>query len=161
MINYNRITPEIFIGSFPKTVVDVERLRHGTGITAVLNMQTDQDFLEWGVEWDKLKGIYMRLEMAVERVPIIDFDPIDLRERLWHAAATLDSLIAIGHRVYVHCTAGIGRAPATVIAYLVWSKHWSLEKAQTYVKACRPCAPSIDAIRLAVADREMRQQQAV
>ena len=44
-----------------------------------------------------------------------------------------------GKRVYVHCTAGLGRAPAACIAYLYWvaddcslreGGNWSLDKAR-------------------------------
>ena len=30
------------------------------------------------------------------------------------------SFVFCGHRVYVHCTAGLGRAPAVCIAYVHW-----------------------------------------
>ena len=47
--------------------------------------------------------------------------------------------LGTGKRVYVHCTAGLGRAPAACIAYLFWASqdeslreggNWSLNKAR-------------------------------
>ena len=49
-----------------------------------------------------------------------DFDPNSLREELPKAVCGLQRAISEGKTVYVHCTAGLGRAPAVVIAYLFW-----------------------------------------
>ena len=59
------------------------------------------------------------------RVPARDFDEDDLRQNLPQCVAALDQLLTAGNTVYVHCTAGMGRAPSTVIAYLVWREHWT------------------------------------
>ncbi|KAL4305003.1 hypothetical protein AHAS_Ahas16G0034800 [Arachis hypogaea] len=53
-----------------------------------------------------------------ERVAI-DFDPNSLRNILPKAVSSLEWAISKGKgRVYVHCTAGLGRAPGVTIAYL-------------------------------------------
>lgn len=50
-----------------------------------------------------------------------DFDPDSLRSILPKAVSSLDWAIEERKgRVYVHCTAGLGRAPATAIAYMFW-----------------------------------------
>lgn len=36
-------------------------------------------------------------------------------------------------RVYVHCTAGLGRAPAVCIAYMFWFKDMGLDEVSTQV----------------------------
>lgn len=41
-------------------------------------------------------------------------------------------------RTFVHCTAGIGRAPQTVISYLIFFKGYTLDDAINLVKAKRP-----------------------
>lgn len=153
MINYNQITPEIFIGSYPSNRLDVERLKNGLKVTAVLNLQTNQDFVDWGINWKELSHIYLQTDMLVERVPILDFDAVDLSAHLTHAVDVLDRLIKVGHRVYVHCTAGVGRAPATVVAYLVWCSNWTIDDAEDHVLKSRSCAPNMDAIRHADAIR--------
>ena len=154
MINYNRITPEIFVGSYPSNRLDVERLRNGLKITAVLSLQTEKDFIDWGINWKELSSIYLQSDMVVDRVPIQDFDGVDLRAQLIHAVDSLDQLISIGHRVYVHCTAGIGRAPATVLAYLVWCLNWTIDDAEAHLLKSRSCAPNMDAIRHADIERK-------
>ena len=42
MIDVSQILPNLFVGSFPKSTEDIDRLRR-EGITAVLNVQTDDD----------------------------------------------------------------------------------------------------------------------
>ena len=50
-----------------------------------------------------------------------DFDPESLRIMLPRAVSSLEWAIEEGKgKVYVHCTAGLGRAPATAIAYMFW-----------------------------------------
>lgn len=50
-----------------------------------------------------------------------DFDPESLRSTLPKAVSLLEWAIEERKgRIYVHCTAGLGRAPATAIAYMCW-----------------------------------------
>ena len=51
--------------------------------------------------------------------PIHDFNEVDLTEKLYEGAQMLNHMINNeGLNVYVHCTAGMGRAPAVVVVYL-------------------------------------------
>lgn len=157
MINLSEILPQLFIGSQPRSDIDVGVLKRA-GVNAVLNLQTDQDFVDWGVPWDRLRVCYEQHDIVVQRSPILDFDPTDLRARLAGAVESLDQLVTDHSRTYVHCTAGFGRAPAVTIAYLAWYRDFSLEQAYTHVTECRSCAPSMEAIRLADADRLQQVQ---
>ena len=49
-----------------------------------------------------------------------DFDPNSLRYELPKIVSVIDRSISEGSKVYVHCTAGLGRAPGAAIAYLYW-----------------------------------------
>ena len=55
-------------------------------------------------------------------------------------------------RVYVHCTAGLGRSPAVAIAALYWFTDMDLDTAYMYLTGIRPCGPNKDAIRGATYD---------
>ena len=154
MINLTRIQPDLFIGTCPQTHIDVDRLKAGPRITAVLNLQTDEDLVALGVNWTALEAYYAVCDLVIARWPIRDFDAEDLRRRLDGAVASLDQLLRGGHRVYVHCTAGVGRAPGVAIAYLSWVKGWDLDKAHGHVTSHRSCAPYLDAIRRAASERE-------
>jgi hypothetical protein len=51
----------------------------------------------------------------------VDFDPDSLRSQLPKAVSALEWAISqCKGRTYVHCTAGLGRAPAVAIAYMFW-----------------------------------------
>ena len=45
--------------------------------------------------------------------------------------------------VYVHCTAGLGRAPAVCIAYMYWFLDMSLDEAYQRLTEIRPCGPKV------------------
>lgn len=60
-----------------------------------------------------------------------DFDPHSLRSSLPGAVAALDGELRQGRSVYVHCTAGLGRAPAACIAYLYWFQDFQLQSVST------------------------------
>lgn len=147
MINFDRITRTIFVGTYPQSPLDIDRLRDGPRITAVVNLQSDTDMKSLGVSWRKLQKHYAKREITVYRHPIRDFDPVDLAARMRGAVSQVGDLEAVGHRIYIHCTAGVGRAPAVAIGHLAWNLGWELEEAYEFVRERRACDPYIDAIR--------------
>jgi len=53
------------------------------------------------------------------REPVRDFDPFSLRQRLPAVVKGLvRDLETNPGKAYVHCTAGMGRAPGVVLAYM-------------------------------------------
>ena len=151
-MDYHRIVSKLFIGSYPETLADVDRLRRDAGVTAVLNLQTDDDMRYFKLDWDALFDAYKSCGIELHRVPVRDFDAADLQEKLPAGVSTLKGLLEAGHTVYLHCSAGCGRSPTVAIAYLFWCYGWSLDRAVTHVTQCRSCSPNIDAIRLATAE---------
>lgn len=148
-MDFHRILPKFFIGSYPESADDIERLKRETGVTAVLNLQTDDDMRYFKLDWDSLLRHYESRGIEVRRVPVRDFDAVDLQRRLPACVSTLNHLLESGHTVYLHCSAGAGRSPTVAIAYLFWRCGWSLDQALAYVTQCRPCSPNVKAIRLA------------
>jgi hypothetical protein len=57
-MDYAQILPRLFIGSHPKTIDDIDRLRRESAITAVLNLQTDEDMLSVKLDWRPLEAHY-------------------------------------------------------------------------------------------------------
>lgn len=147
-MDYVQLLPLLFIGSFPRGADDVEKLRQESGITAVLNLQTDDDMRSLNLAWEPLEAHYKASGMELWRVPVNE-EPIEIREKLPECVRRLDRLLASGHTVYVHCTAGVCRSPTVAIAYLHWCYSWNLVVAETYVKQRRQCSPNLDAIRQA------------
>jgi hypothetical protein len=52
----------------------------------------------------------------------------------------------------LHSGTGLGRAPATALAYMYWFRGFSLEDAFAKLRAVRPCNPRLQAIREATCD---------
>ena len=152
MIDVSQILPHLFIGTFPRTSRDIDRLKRDVGITAVFNVQTDEDMAHWGVDWRELRSSYCEAGIDIRRVPVRDFDPDDLRQKLPECVEVLSELLDLGHVVYLHCNMAVNRSPSIAIAYLHWIKGWSLEKATDHVMECRSCDPYVEAIRLASED---------
>eukprot|EP00741_Cyanophora_paradoxa_P015813 tig00020904_g15266.t1 len=128
-----------FIGPYPQCEDDVTAMKEG-GVDAVLNVQTDEDHAHRMVNWGKMEELYARAGIAVRRHPIRDFDGESLRERLPEAVHTAHAWVSAGKSVYVHCTAGMGRAPAVVVLHLCWAQGLAPEAALAHVKAHRAVA---------------------
>jgi protein-tyrosine phosphatase len=122
------------------------------GITAVLNLQTQDDFDYHSVCWSDVRAIYFAKHMDVRRVPIRDFDDNDLREKLPAAVSVLAELMDSGHTCYVHCNVGVNRSPSTVICFLHWMLGWTIDDAEMHVRRCRDCSPVMEVIRTASRD---------
>ncbi len=148
-VDYDPILPELFVGSYPESGEEIDQLKQETGITAVLSLQTDEDLGSLQLDWPALEAYYKTSGIELRRVPVRDFDPEDLQAKLPECVRALDQLLSAGHSVFLHCTAGAGRSPTVAIAYLHWCRGWDLGQAAAHVKACRPCSPSLDAIRSA------------
>ena len=149
-MNYVELLGQLFLGSRPETTADIDRLRLTSGITAVLNLQTDDDMRAVNLVWEPLEAHYRNSGIELCRVPVRDFDPVDLREKLPKCVRAVDHLLAASHSVYLHCTLGAARSPTVAIAYLHWCRGWDLEEAVTYVKKRWQCSPNTEAVRLAV-----------
>lgn len=148
-MDYHQILPRLFVGSYPRNTDDIERLKRESGITAVLSLQTDEDIRHFKLDWDSLLTHYKSCGIKLHRLPVRDFDAVDLQSKLPACVSTLKELMQSGHAVYLHCSAGAGRSPTVAIAYLFWCDGWDLDTAVAHVQECRPCSPSIEAIRFA------------
>ena len=147
-MGHNAILSNLFVGSCPRNGADIEGLKQ-LGVTAVLNLQTDDDMAHLDLNWAAIETCHQAFGVEVRRVPVRDYDHKDLCKKLPACVQALAELIQQGHTVYVHCTAGSGRSPSVVIAYLHWEGKWDLDKAESHVQQCRPCAPDMEAIRQA------------
>jgi Dual specificity phosphatase, catalytic domain len=156
-LTYAQILPRLFIGSHPRSIEDVERLRREAGITAVLNIHTDDDMRAVNLEWPPIEAHYQTCAIVLRRAPMVE-EQIELRAKLYASIQALSALIAEGHIVYLHCTAGIGRAPTVAIGYLHTCLGWEWDEAVAHVKLRRECSPHLEALRLALADQGSREE---
>ncbi len=128
------------------TPEDLARIKAGTNVSAVMSVQHDECLAYWGIDYDEMLAEGEKLGLTMARHPIRDFDIGDMRKNLPHAVATLARLQAAGHRTYVHCTAGMGRAPLIVLGYLTLAERIDPEEAIRKILKGRPVAvPSWEA----------------
>lgn len=85
--------------------------------------------------------------------PIHDFNEEDLKFKLYEGAKLLNQMInEQGLQVYVHCTAGMGRAPAIVLVYLCLFKGMDPDESNLFVKSYRTVSvPNMRAVKEIVA----------
>ena len=152
-LTYAEILPRLFVGSHPRTTADIERLRREAGITAVLNIHTDDDMDAVGLDFPPLEAHYETCAVVLRRVPVLEQQP-EMRAKLYRCVQALNELLAEGHTVYLHCTAGIGRAPTVAIGYLHYCLGWDWDDAVAHVKQARQCSPHLEALRLSLSDQE-------
>ena len=144
-LSWDRVTPNILVGSYPDSPESISFLKDDLGVTGVLNLQSDADLYQRGIRWDLLWRAYVGRSMEVIRVPIVDLRPADLEKNLSEAVDALTSLLRRHEQVYVHCNVGINRSPTTIIAYLV-STGLNLEEAEHQVRQGRDCVPYLDVV---------------
>src|SRR5262249_43298552 len=100
----------------------------------------------YNIDWPSVEKYYLACKIEICRLPVRDFDLDELRDKLPHCAATVNFFIRAGHRVYLHCTAGINRSPTVAIAYLHRYLGYDMDSAIKIVRSCRVCDPHIEAL---------------
>ncbi len=124
------------VGSAATTADALTLVRETCGATALLSLQTDDDLGARGLRWQTVWSLAMRAGITAERVPIRDFDKRALLGHIDAALAALDALLGAGHRVYVHCTAGLNRSPTVCVAHFARTR--GLDAAHAFVLARHP-----------------------
>jgi protein-tyrosine phosphatase len=146
-MQFDALSPALFIGPYPQLPEDIDALKK-QGVSAVLNVQTDADIaLRYG-DFKAFVDHYRKAAIELHRLPIEDFNETDLIAKLPAAVDLLKELLDANHRVYLHCTAGMGRSAAVAVTYLSLYHGQSFDKALAYIKDCRPViCPNGSAIR--------------
>jgi hypothetical protein len=120
---FSRITPQLYVG--PQYRINGLRSLKLEGIDAVVNMRVEKD--------DQILGL------APARycyLPTIDDDAPSM-EHLAKGVRFIDEVIRSGGKVYIHCGAGVGRAPTMAAAYLISMGH-KPDEAISIIRKVRP-----------------------
>lgn len=152
-MNYSFICPDLIVGSCLQSPKDVDKLRN-IGVRTIFCLQQDPDLQYFGVDIKAIQK-YAQKYTDVEhiRAEIRDFDGFDLRMRLPAVVSKLYKAINRNRGIsYIHCTAGMGRAPAVALAYMYWVQGYRLSEAHRLLLSKRSCCPKLDAIKSATAD---------
>ena len=128
---------KIYIGPYPQSYEDFKLISE-SGINSILNVQSDKDLIFRQINHQLQLKQAKSLGIKINRYPIEDFNQEDLAEKLKGAGDLLNKLLKEGNSVYVHCTAGMSRAAATVIIYLVLYENYTVEEAANFCKKHRP-----------------------
>ena len=140
---------EVYVGSCPRSAADVERLADA-GVQALLCLQSDDCFAALGIDGEAVRSAAARRGVLWLRVAVRDFDRLDQAAMLPDIVRALGALTAMGKRTYVHCTAGINRAPLAVVGLLTFARGWGIDDAVAHVKAQRGQAnPYVEPWRVA------------
>lgn len=111
----------------------------------MLCLQSDACLEAMDINWGAIREHGVKRNILMVRVAIRDFDHFDQMVMLPEAVKVVATLLAMGKRVYIHCTAGINRASLVTIGYMTFFQGNSLEDALRLVKSKRPQAhPYID-----------------
>ncbi|WCJ19218.1 Phosphoglucan phosphatase DSP4 amyloplastic [Euphorbia peplus] len=152
-MNYNFILPDLIVGSCLQNPEDVDKLR-SIGVKTIFCLQQDSDLEYFGVDIKAIQEYAKECgDIQHVRAEIRDFDAFDLRIRLPAVVSILSKAVKQnGGVTYIHCTAGLGRAPAAAMAYMFWVLGYKLNDAHDLLLSKRSCFPKIDAIKSATAD---------
>ena len=135
---FNRMgDKKIYIGPYPQSLDDFKKISEA-GINSILNVQSDKDLIFRQINHQLQLKQTKSLGIKINRYPMEDFNQEDLAEKLKGAGDLLHKLLKEGNTVYVHCTAGMSRAAATVIIYLVLYENYTVEEAANFCKKHRP-----------------------
>jgi protein-tyrosine phosphatase len=134
------ISPGLLVGEFPRPD-DIAWLKSEFGVTAIHNLQDDEDLALNGLRERELAEACRLSGVKFVRTQIQDGSADAMAERLADTLGALAGLISAGERVYLHCNAGLNRAPTLAIAYLRAHDEMSLDEACAHVKSRRACGP--------------------
>jgi hypothetical protein len=137
-LSWGEVRHDLVIGSCPVLPADIDLIHDNAAVSALLSLQTDDCRAALGIDYRMLEEHASSRGLVLRNAPIRDFDAEDQRKRLPEAVATLRALLGGGHRTYVHCTAGINRAPLVVLAYLTFVEGMPVPEAIRLIQRGRP-----------------------
>jgi len=146
------VVPELVVGAYLEPH-DLPWLATEREIRAVLNLQDDFDLAAKRLSLADLRRACSDVAVAFDRVPVADGDHETLARRLPDLVALLDRLVREHGRVYLHCNAGMNRAPTVAIAYLHVHHDLGLQAAVALMKSRRSCLPYVTALKAAYPHR--------
>ncbi len=141
------ILPNLLIGEYPAPE-DAEWLRSAHQVTAVFSLQDDSDLASKCLDLRQLQRTYREHGLRFERVPVPDCDPDTFAHLLDRIVGARSSSLSAGERVYLHCNAGMNRAPTVAIAYLHTVHDLPLARARDFVKQRHHCVPYMQLLEL-------------
>ena len=128
LLEYSRVTESLYVG--PQYRASGKRTLLREGVTHVVNLRSEFD--------DKAHGLTLAGDDSTHYcyLPTTDDHPISADD-MAIGIAFIDKAVKDGGRVYIHCSAGVGRAPSMAAAYLI-SRGYSTVDALALIGKARP-----------------------
>ncbi len=123
MVRYSAVTPQLWVGPQYRRKGKAALERHG--VTAGVNLRIEHDDAEHGLALEN----YCHL-------PTVDDDAI-APEHFDQGVTFIREQVMRGGTVYIHCKAGVGRAPTMAAAYFI-AEGMSTDEAIALIKTVRP-----------------------
>ncbi len=140
LLAYSRVTPALYVG--PQYRARGKRALARAGITHIVNMRAEFDDAAHGLTLHDAPGGYCHLPTTDDRAP----SPAHLAQ----GATFIREAIGGGGKVYIHCSAGVGRAPTMAAAYLI-TQGYAMDAALDLIRKARPfiylTPPQMQALR--------------
>ena len=144
-MNHSQILPRLFVGSCPATTEDINHLKADLGITAILNLQTDQDLDYWDLDWPRLEShcrewaLPSAACLSATSMPGPPAQPPRMRGDSGRVVAGRShGLHPLQHRLRPF--------RSVAIAYLFLKQHRNLDESMEQVTKWRSCSPNIESI---------------
>ncbi|MFN8625621.1 MAG: dual specificity protein phosphatase family protein [Candidatus Binatia bacterium] len=141
------ILPNLLIGEYPAPD-DADWLRSAHQVTTVFSLQDDSDLASKCLDLHHLQHAYRQHGLRFQRMPVPDCDLETFAQLLDGIVGALTELLRAGERVYLHCNAGMNRAPTVAIAYLHTAHGLPLASARDFVKQRHHCVPYMRLLQL-------------
>ncbi len=127
--SFQEVTEGLYLGSTPWLPSHLQEL-YSEGIRSIISLEGESDKTPIGMD------VFLWLPLLDGTAPTMDQLRMGIR--------TIDELLRMGHKVFVHCRFGVGRAPTLVAAHFV--KHgMSVEEAVSFLKKIRPTVNPLSA----------------
>ena len=122
-LDYNHITDGIYIGTNQCCQTHFDEKLKKKGIVADISLEEERIDAPFGVYF------YAWIPVKNHAAP--------KQEQLEFGVSTLERLVSMGKKVYLHCKNGHGRAPTMMAAYLIKTRGMSAKDAEKFVKKQR------------------------
>ena len=146
------IRPYLLVGEYLRPD-DTTWLTDKVGVTAVLCLQDDIDLGRKALSLSELAQTYRFASIEFHHAPVPDGHQAIFIQRLPAIVARLAEMIARKTTVYVHCNAGMNRAPTVAVAYLHEHEGMALDAARDFVKQRHACVPYMTMLEAYYASR--------
>lgn len=138
--HYAVIQDNLLLGRCPYDQKELEDIKTRMGASAVLSLQHDECLRRLHIDYERHVQHGQRIGLTLRRYPLLDHDLDDQQWGLPGAVTALRELLDARHRVYLHCTLGLNRAPTVALAYLTVIEGMSVASAIRHLQQVRPSA---------------------